>query len=75
MARELCGAPTPKGPCTLRKGHNVEWHRHREYESTSWTIKNEKGKVLESGQNRVPLNYAITRQMLKHDSIVIEVTR
>lgn len=75
MTKELCGIVTPNGPCTLKKGHRVEWHRHRKYETTDWTIKSEDGKVLETGENRVPLNYAITRQLAKHDQIVIFIDR
>lgn len=74
--KELCGHPTPKGPCTMQKGHNTEWHRHRKYDSVKWNIKEKANStILESGVGRVPLNYAITRQLDNHDKLVVIVER
>jgi len=75
---ELCGAQTPTGPCTLKKGHRLNYHRHRLYEQVTWAIfavGNIDGKHLESGKARVPLNYAVTRQLEEHDKLVIHITR
>jgi len=70
---ETCGHPTKKGPCTMRKGHEAKFHRHREYNTVEWIIRHPKSRViLESGQARVPLNYAMTRQLDRHGSIVVE---
>ena len=72
--RELCGVETPNGPCTLRKGHNTGYHRHRIYAQVAWIIElAPEGTLLERGTGRIPLNYAVTRQLEHHRSIVIKI--
>jgi len=72
---ELCGVQTPTGPCTLKKGHRLNYHRHRLYEQVTWEILSVDNKLLEEGKARVPLNYAVTRQLEEHDKLVIHITR
>lgn len=71
---DLCGVVTPTGPCTMQKGHSAQFHRHRVYDKTYWLIKVGK-KVIANGEARVPLQYAISDALGKHDKIVIEVER
>lgn len=73
MAKELCEMPTAKGPCTMPKGHDLPYHRHREYEHSFWQIKDEKGKLLASGENMVPMNTAIGRLRKTYDKLFIAV--
>ena len=70
---ELCGEDAPGGPCTLEKGHRLEYHRHRVYNKVDWEIKSEDGELLESGSSRVPMNYAITRAFKKNSNLVISL--
>lgn len=71
---EVCGAPTSNGPCTMKKGHEATWHRARAYKKTFWRIKaGDPIKIINSGEARVPLQYAITDALGQHDNIVIEV--
>lgn len=74
-AKELCGEPTPNGPCTMPKGHRVGYHRHRVYQNITWTIHTDKGVRVESGEARVPLNYAITRALENHGMIEVYIKR
>lgn len=69
-----CGVPTDNGPCTMKAGHAVEWHRHRTYNKTYWRIK-VGGKVIDNGEGRVPLQYATTAALDEHDKVVIELER
>lgn len=71
MEKELCGKPTPTGPCTLEKNHRLEYCRHRLYEQVTWTIETPGGVTLETGTARVPLNYAVTRCLANHENIVV----
>lgn len=73
MTKELCGEFTPNGPCTMLKGHSVGYHRHRVYSNITWTIENADGTTLETGESRVPLNYAITRALEKDELIVVHI--
>lgn len=73
MATDLCGVTTPLGPCTMRKGHSASWHRHREYEHCSWRILDSKGKVLDFGENIVPMNERIGFYRTQHKKLVIEI--
>lgn len=73
--KELCGHPTPSGPCTMPKGHSVGYHRHRVYQNITWTIEDKNGDKIESGESRVPLNYAITRALEKSAFIVVHVKK
>ena len=69
---ELCGETTKDGlPCTMPKGHYAPYHRHRKYKKVDWQIETTMGEVLEKGSARVPMNYAITRQLEKHDMLKI----
>lgn len=71
---ELCGVQTPTGPCTMDKGHKLPYHRHRIYNKVTWKVLNN-GTVLEEGTGRVPLNYAMTRQLDKYDNIEVALIR
>lgn len=75
MKKELCGKPTPKGPCTMPKGHVTGYCRHRLYEQVTWTIETPGGVTLETGSARVPLNYAVTRCLKDHENLVIHLKR
>ncbi len=75
MPKELCGAKTPNGPCTLPKGHRTGYHRHRIYPQVTWTIETDKGVHIESGAARVPLNYAISEALAKHPLVVIHLKK
>ena len=71
----LCGAPANGGPCTMKKGHYANFHRHRIYNEVTWTIRTSDGETLETGSARVPMNYAITRCFENHDNLVITLNR
>ncbi len=76
MPVELCGEKAPGGPCTLKKGHKLNYHRHRVYERVYWEITDGKSKeIIESGNSRVPMNYAITRCFEEHDFINVRLMR
>lgn len=75
MKKELCGEATPNGPCTLAKGHRVNYHRHRLYEQVTWKIETPDGTELEIGTARVPLNYAVTRCLENHEEIVVKLKK
>lgn len=69
---EECGYPTTNGPCTMKKGHYANYHRHRKYEEVTWVIETKDGVVLENGSARVPMNYAISRAFKAgHTEIII----
>ncbi len=73
---DLCGHPTTGGkPCNMRKGHPAPFHRYREYRPPAiWCIKDASTlKVVESGEGRVPLSYAIGRVIVNHPNIIIEL--
>lgn len=73
---ETCGVDTPNGPCTMPKGHQAKFHRHRVYPNTVyWIIKSIhlRPNILSRGNGRVPLNYAISDALKTHDRIVIEL--
>jgi hypothetical protein len=72
---ELCGQPTSTGkPCNMPKGHSAKFHRHREYDKRiKWTIKNSVDKILEEGNGRRELGYAMTRWINSGVTLVIEV--
>ena len=72
---EMCGAPANGGPCTMPKGHFAQYHRHRIYQKVDWEVKTTMGEVLERGSARVPMNYAITRQLKKYENLVISLKR
>jgi hypothetical protein len=72
---EICGLPANGGECTMPKGHYAKYHRHRLYQKVEWVISTTMGEVLEKGNARVPMNYAITRQFDKHDRLVITLVR
>lgn len=74
MPKQLCNHPTPMGPCTMPKGHRVEYHRHREYEVMDWEIRIGQNK-LESGTNRVPLNYAIKDALDKYSEFTVVIKK
>lgn len=74
MSIELCGEVAPGGPCTMKKGHKLNYHRHRVYEKVYWEIRSGKD-VLETGSSRVPMNYAITRCFEEHDNIIVSLQR
>jgi hypothetical protein len=74
MPTELCGETAPGGPCTMKKGHKLNYHRHRVYEKVYWEIKTD-DKVLEVGNSRVPMNYAITRCFEEHENLTITLQR
>jgi hypothetical protein len=71
VKKELCGKPTPTGPCTLEKNHRLEYCRHQLYEQTTWRITDPEGNELEKGTARVPMNYAITRCLKENDDIIV----
>ena len=75
MTKELCGHPTPNGPCTMAKGHLVNYHRHRVYQNISWRIESTAHKVLHQGKSRVPLNYAIAESLKDNEEIVIHLKK
>lgn len=73
---ELCGKPTSSGkPCNMPKGHAGNFHRYREYKKpVEWSIKAAKSyRVIEQGNGRMELGYAMTRALKKHKNIVIYV--
>ena len=75
---ELCGKPDKHGkPCNMRRGHQANYHRHRNYENAVfWEINSPyNGKSYEVGRGRVSLGYALTRAMKIHDKVVINVTK
>jgi hypothetical protein len=73
--QELCGLPTKSGkPCNMRKGHEAKFHRNRDYKlPLEWVIKTKAKKVLESGNGRKALGYAMTYWLKKDISLIIEV--
>jgi hypothetical protein len=74
MTDELCGKMTPHGPCSMKKDHATKYHRHRVFEVMEWELK-VGTKKIESGINRVPLNYAIKDALNKHDKFTIVVKK
>ena len=80
---EFCGQPTRSGkPCNMRKGHNANFHRHRDYPTPmQWEIQAPHLKLpnvfvtLEKGSGREELGYAITQYLEHSDKLVIKITR
>jgi len=77
MMVELCGHPTRSGkPCNMKKGHNANFHRHRDYPTPmAWVIENRVHKIVEEGSGREELGYAITRHLDYLDNLVVRITR
>jgi hypothetical protein len=60
--REICGEPTPNGPCNMRKGHEARFHRHRNHNhAIEWQIVNPVNKIISQGRGRNDLGYALTK--------------
>lgn len=74
MTEEFCGVETSKGPCTMPKGHAAAYHRHRVYQTVLWTVK-ANSRVLQKGQGRVELNYAIKTALENHKKITCLIER
>ena len=70
-----CNVDTPRGPCTMVKGHKAKFHRHIDRHTIEWTIKDETGARIEKGRDKVPLGYAINRALDKKGSIIVYVER
>lgn len=73
----LCGIETPLGPCTMKKGHAAQFHRHVVYETTNWEIYDTgKGnKLLSKGSGILPLQYAIAEAFEVTSKIIIYANR
>jgi hypothetical protein len=74
LSEELCGADTPNGPCTMPKNHAARYHRHRLYQTVLWTVK-ANSRILQKGQGRVELNYAIKAALESHKKITCVIER
>lgn len=74
MTKEFCGHPTKNGPCNMPKGHAGNFHRARDYPKPAvWSIEDNQGNVIEEGNGRVPLSYAITRCLRQCPELVIRL--
>lgn len=72
----ICGVETPLGPCTMKKGHSVEWHRHLVHETVKWTIYDESGEEkLLKGTGKIPLQYALAEAFEDRTNIIIYASK
>lgn len=57
----------------MPKGHKSKWHRHREYSTTVWVMKNSDNEQVAHGTGVNTLTSAITANCVNGRKLLIEV--
>jgi hypothetical protein len=73
---DLCGIMTENGPCTMKKGHETRYHRHRTYGALQWELFETRGihkRKLDAGAGINQLTAAISKNRVSGTNLVIEI--
>ena len=77
---DRCGVMTELGPCTMKKGHELNggatYHRHKIYNALQWEMFEQRGEKkirLDSGEGVNQLTTAISRNRVNGAKLFIEV--